>query len=196
VTIAHVQNGRVLVDEPTDLPDRCHRSSFCCSTPPPTWTWMSTPPSKRPSVAASTRLAELLSSLKNQAFARLADSRPGLAVPAALTSKGLALSYTISAREDRFLHVLAISLPGRITTHGAAHRIAKYLLVCLGITNDQALLVATRSTVHHLRFVVDADGQRRLASVPAAVPPHDPTQLALLDAVSNDFPCQAIDGTP
>jgi hypothetical protein len=140
-------------------------------------------------------IAELLASLKRDAFIRLSNPGPGAAVRATLTSKGLALSYSISAKGDRYLHYLAISLPGRITPHAAAHRVAHYLLACLGIASDQAILESTRSTVHHLRFVVDEGVQRRLKSGPQAIAPYDKTSLALLSAVSEDFPCHDVDGS-
>lgn len=117
-------------------------------------------------------VAQLLVTLRESALEELdagpssLDSNP----PAAVTSAGLALSYTIERHGDHFIHHLAISLPGHTTPHAVGDRFALFVANRLGVSTDRVSLGAARSTVRHMEFDVDENEHRDLAVHPIRAP--------------------------
>ena len=113
--------------------------------------------------------------------------------PGVLTTAGLALSYSISEDEDRFIHHIAISLPGHVTPHAVGDRFAFYVANRLGIPFDQVGLGASPSTVHHMEFQLDRSEHEERTSQAILTPSERELDAVLQSYQESVVICHPID---
>lgn len=86
---------------------------------------------------------------------------------ARVTTAGLAMVYSISQRDDRFIHHYSVSIAGRPTPHGVGEPFTLFVAQLLGVPFDLlALSSSETSTVHHAEFQLSQSEQLAFASQP------------------------------
>lgn len=94
------------------------------------------------------------------------------------TNAGLAIVYTVSQRDQRFVHHCSVSLIGAPTTHAVGGAFVMFVAKLLGLAQAGLQCHISASTVHHVELEVDATAHTALAALP--LPELTPPALAAL----------------
>lgn len=110
----------------------------------------------------------------------------------AVTSAGLALSYSINQEGDEFYHHVAVSTPNRRTLHAIGDRFVHYSMWILGLPTDRFRLEASQTSVHHGKVNPSQDEQRELLSRARKVPSPAEIQEIMREYINNPPQCHKI----
>ncbi|MGH7673946.1 MAG: hypothetical protein ACREMV_01635 [Gemmatimonadales bacterium] len=142
-------------------------------------------------------LADVVARLRREAVGAAArqpaSAEQEAPIIGAATSAGLAISYSITPTDDIYAHHVALSLPGRPTTHGLADLMAYYVVERLGVARDAVRLGSTRSTVHHLIFELTEAEHRAAVDRPIAPPSEEELQRVLRAYETRRIPCHPME---
>lgn len=94
------------------------------------------------------------------------------------TSAGLAIVYTVSEREQRFVHHCSISVIGGPTAHAVGGAFVMFVAKLLGLAQSGLQCHVAPSTVHHVQLELDPAAHAALAALP--IPELSPAALDAL----------------
>ena len=87
-----------------------------------------------------------------------------------LTTRGLAIVYTVQQDGQRFIHHCSVGLAGGITTHAVGGLFLAFVTKLLGLPWARMSFGVAASTVHHGELVVGPEEHQSISSLVAPAP--------------------------
>jgi hypothetical protein len=119
-------------------------------------------------------VARAATGLKDAGIGTLVRSRNDMPRSAAdprtlITSRGVAIAYTVSSRDGAFVHHCSVSQPGSITPGAIGETFSIFVVRLFGLPIEKARLQVGSSMVHHVECTLDADEHEKVVATPVPV---------------------------